>query len=325
MRAPGGKIWGGASELFTAATGATATALLALLAATSQLHYGHSLSSSVVCATEAAICLSIADCSACVDTLQAILASSEIGVGSSTAGCEGLFSGVCGAFAETGCDPANRELVDLASCVADDVFGCAGFTSCADVVIDHDDDDAAAAAATTSAAAATPAPAVDTEEPTTVPPPSSSSSSALEASLAPTTAVVTVGPLGSTVAPAPTPVVAAPAGSTFAPTATMAGLTSVPTSETVSETSVPTPSTSSASPSGGGGRDAGELTTASPSSADGSRDPVNPITEAPSAPTAEPDEDVGTSSGGGVGWRSISVAAGTVTRVFIVIAFLLAL
>lgn len=158
---------GGPLPLFPLATTTAtsiATALLSLWATTNHFYTGHAFSSGIACPTEVFICLSNADCSACVDTLQGILASSEIGVGASEAGCEGLFSDVCRIVAEAGCDSTNEELADLASCVAEDTFGCAGFTSCADVVID----DAATPAPTTEVVGGTLTPDTVAPAPTMV-------------------------------------------------------------------------------------------------------------------------------------------------------------
>ena len=268
MQAPGRRRRGPAR--FTGATAAAAS-LISLWATTSQFQSGYSFSSNIACPTESLVCVSNANCSACLDTLQATLSSSEVSVGTSSGACEELFSDVCGVVAEAGCDPANEQLMDLASCVVDDTFGCAGFTSCTDLVI--------------NATAPTGATTLD-------PGPTAAPSSTLEASPAPTTGEVV---------------------DTFAPTPAMVG-----------ETSVPTPSSSDRS------TDAGVFT-ASPSSADGSGDLVDPTSAAPSNPIipatptpVEPGEEVDATSGGGHGWRSISAAGATLARVSVVVAFALA-
>lgn len=370
MQTPGRRRrWRGPSELFTGATGATggiranranaATALLALWATTNQFQPGHSFSSGIACPTEALVCLANPDCSACVDALQATLASSEISLGTSSAACQGLFADVCDVVAEAGCD-ANDELAVLASCVADDTFGCAGFTSCADVVVDGDvgaDADAATAAAATPGPTATATAGADTEEPAATAPPStppppptttspSSSSSPLQTSPAPATVVgtataaptptlVEAAPVGATVPPTPAMVdvtTAAPtpamvdSAATAAPTPAVADLTSVPTAAVVPETSAPTASASSTSSPSAGSEDTGGPTGSPSSAADGSRDLVDPITPAPSTPVDGLGEDAGTISGGGSrgGWRSISEATAAVTGVSIALSCLFA-
>lgn len=85
-------------------------------------------SSDIFCPTELIRCVGNEDCSYCLGMLQDddfLLGGDDPEV------CSELYGHVCEAAGSLNCNTENEELIDLFTCAAEDIYGCADFTTCA--------------------------------------------------------------------------------------------------------------------------------------------------------------------------------------------------
>lgn len=113
---------------------AGATSLLGLWATINHARVASSLSSGTSCPTESIICAADEVCSVCIDSLRSLSASSLSFGSTSSVDCDDLVFDLCSVVEETVCDYSNEKFTALAECTLEDATGCAGFTSCTDVL-----------------------------------------------------------------------------------------------------------------------------------------------------------------------------------------------
>ena len=155
---------------------------------------GHGFTSAFSCPVEVFNCLASEQCDSCLDAL----GDTGLTVGGFDFElCSELYEDVCVVATAQECDVDNVELVDLLSCVAEDLYGCNDFTTCEEALAASGSDGlfetTEAPPPAPSAAGGTPAPATADAPPTftvpTVPLPSAAPSSGSRGGIfAPTTA-----------------------------------------------------------------------------------------------------------------------------------------
>lgn len=103
------------------------TSVVSLLLIMTILSFGCSLDIDF-CQSEQDSCKSNAACRYCASVLEVLLESSEIDKEFTT--CSALFEYGCSVAETNGCNADNVYVLELARCLAEEEFGCTGFTSC---------------------------------------------------------------------------------------------------------------------------------------------------------------------------------------------------
>lgn len=125
------------------------------------LDVAHSFSSTTVpCPSQLISCIGNEECNNCLATLQD---DGFLNGGDNPEVCSELYGQVCATADFLGCDTENEELIDFLTCVAEDIYGCTDFPTCAEATAGAAATPAPTATATT---AATPAPAPTFSTPT---------------------------------------------------------------------------------------------------------------------------------------------------------------